>query len=195
MIRPADCIGIVLAGGRSRRMGCDKARLQWHGQSLLERALQCLANAGAGACRVSGNRPEPDALPDPQAFPQAGPLAGLWAAACAYPDRALVVVPVDMPHLPPEWLRRLIHALNQAPATQFVGKPLPLAFWADAHARRSLHAALADPRGKRAVGAWLAGLPARALPIPSHPANALDNLNRPEEWAALEADAGGRGKG
>lgn len=191
MIRPADCIGIVLAGGRSRRMGRDKAQLQWRGQSLLEHTLQRFAQAGVLQCRVSGNRPEHGGLPDPQEFDDAGPLAGLWAAACAYPERALVVVPVDMPHLPAEWLQLLIHALPQAPATHFSGKPLPLAFRADATARHRLHAALTDPESKRAVGAWLASLPAQALPPPAQPTNALDNINRPEDWAALKA--GGEG--
>jgi molybdopterin-guanine dinucleotide biosynthesis protein A len=106
---PAPLAGVVLCGGRSLRMGVDKATIDVGGVTLLERAVTrlraacdpvliapgelCLA-AGADACVV-------DALPG------AGPLAGLVAALRASPHRLLAVVAVDLPWLDPALLRLL----------------------------------------------------------------------------------------
>ena len=40
--------GVVLAGGRSRRMGTSKAWLDWHGSSLLERVVAVVDRAVDG---------------------------------------------------------------------------------------------------------------------------------------------------
>ena len=47
-----DCLGVVLAGGRSLRMGVDKARLRWQGRTLLEYGIACLKTAGCARYEV-----------------------------------------------------------------------------------------------------------------------------------------------
>ena len=49
--------GVVLAGGRSSRMGRDKALLEIDGCTLLDRAVALLHEAGAATVIVSGDRP------------------------------------------------------------------------------------------------------------------------------------------
>src|SRR6185312_14133492 len=44
----ADAAGIVLAGGRSSRMGTPKAALEWHGSTLLRRVVGIVARATNG---------------------------------------------------------------------------------------------------------------------------------------------------
>ncbi len=40
--------GVVLAGGRSSRMGAPKAALEWHGSTLLRRTVAIVARATGG---------------------------------------------------------------------------------------------------------------------------------------------------
>jgi molybdopterin-guanine dinucleotide biosynthesis protein A len=110
---PLKFTGAVLAGGRSVRMGTDKARLTVQGEPLLTRQLRLLAAAGADARLVAG--PENPALPLPPDVrwvldrqPGWGPLAGLESSLTASLTDLLLVVAVDLPALTPELLRRLL---------------------------------------------------------------------------------------
>jgi molybdenum cofactor guanylyltransferase len=103
---------VILAGGKSSRMGRDKARLEIGGQSLLARQIQLMQKIGAGEIFVSGRSDRDDAefgcpvLTD--RFAEAGPLAGIERALAAAAWPWLLVVAVDMPNLTPDILRRLI---------------------------------------------------------------------------------------
>src|SRR5581483_7165525 len=80
---------VVLAGGRSLRMGTAKAALEWHGSTLLRRTLGVLARAVDGPLLVvrGPGQPLPDIPPhvevvdDPE--PGWGPLQGVAAGLAA----------------------------------------------------------------------------------------------------------------
>jgi molybdenum cofactor guanylyltransferase len=99
--------GVILCGGRSRRMGVDKATITFDGSTLLERALARLDEvcdpvliAGGDAPRtVAGRRSVVDVVSG------AGPLSGLVAALRASPHRLLAVVAVDLPWIDPRLVR------------------------------------------------------------------------------------------
>lgn len=105
--------GAILAGGDSRRMGTDKALLEFEGVLLWQRQRQVLHDSGINDVIVV-RRPEQPALDSeiPHArdqVPGAGPLAGLHAALAAGPISWLAVLAVDMPAIDPgwfEWLRQ-----------------------------------------------------------------------------------------
>lgn len=101
----------VLAGGRSTRMGRDKAFLELDGVSLLEFALR--RTQGLGEARIlSGDAEDMErrarlaqfgpTVPDRVA--NAGPLGGIDAALADAPGEWVMVVPVDQPFLPAEAL-------------------------------------------------------------------------------------------
>jgi molybdopterin-guanine dinucleotide biosynthesis protein A len=101
-------MGVVLVGGRSQRMGTDKAQLPWGPEgTLLDRQVATLAAAGARevclAGRAGQNPPGPDRrwLPDHPAAE--GPLAGLLAALSGLPAGLSHVwaLAVDLPAVPP----------------------------------------------------------------------------------------------
>ena len=109
-------LGFAAAGGRSTRMGRDKALLPWEGTTLLGHALQTL-RAGFGDARIlagSECRYEeygaPLVLDDPK---DAGPLGGLCAAlatARAEGFAAVFLLGIDMPLAGPELLLEIARA-------------------------------------------------------------------------------------
>ena len=92
-------VGVVLAGGSSRRMGRDKALLAASGESLPAAAARRLAAVCAEvavADRGRGLLPGLPSLPD---GPGRGPGARHQGAA-AYPGRRLLVLACDLPQVP-----------------------------------------------------------------------------------------------
>ncbi len=92
--------GFVLAGGQSTRMGRDKAKLPWRGQSLLDHMIRLLATA-VDHVQVAGR----DALPD--RIPNRGPLGGIATALENSNSDANLLVAVDLPLLTTEFLKYL----------------------------------------------------------------------------------------
>lgn len=102
---------VILAGGKSSRMGCDKAFLEIGGQTLLARQIQLARDAGAAEVFISG-RVGVDysasgcrVLMDK--FPDAGPLAGIERALAAAAAPLLLVLAVDLPGMTADFLRTL----------------------------------------------------------------------------------------
>jgi molybdopterin-guanine dinucleotide biosynthesis protein A len=116
-----DAAAIVLAGGRSSRMGSPKAALEWHGSTLLRRVTGIVARAVAPGPVVVVSAPG-QTLPaldrDVEVVPDEregrGPLQGLAAGLAAVGDRARVayVSSTDVPLLHPAFVRRVLGALD-----------------------------------------------------------------------------------
>lgn len=103
--------GAVLVGGRSRRMGRDKARLRVGATALWRRQLRVLESAGADPV-VLALRPRQRSfaagVPEVRdAAADTGPLGGLQAALAASGAPWLAVLAVDMPRVDAAWFRRL----------------------------------------------------------------------------------------
>lgn len=96
-----DAAGFVLAGGRSRRMGEDKALVELAGQPLVAHALGILRLAGLAAS-VAGSRSPLAAFAPVVEDSNAGlgPLGGICAALKSTSARWAVFLPVDLPLLP-----------------------------------------------------------------------------------------------
>ncbi len=117
-------IGVVLAGGRSKRLGQDKALLNFRGQPLIAHMLDLLVQAGVDQCIVSGQYADYRSIPD--LIEHAGPVGALHALAKAFPDQRFLIVPVDMPLLPVEWLQHLLGQQISVSCMHFEKSPLPL---------------------------------------------------------------------
>ena len=124
--------GFVLAGGRSIRMGQDKALLNFEGIPLVELALRNLTEV-TDQRRIVGDRPDlahfAPVVMDSEA--NCGPLGGIVAALRATASEWNVFLPVDLPLLPPGFLRWMVGRVSQTGALATVpllaGLPQPLA--------------------------------------------------------------------
>jgi molybdopterin-guanine dinucleotide biosynthesis protein A len=191
-----DLYGLVLTGGRSRRMQRDKAGLEYAGQSQLERAMELLTPL-VTRCFVSVR---PDQLNDPQRTaydtitdikPDLGPMGGIHAALHSFPDHAWLVLACDLPFLDRATLQHLIAQrasarVASAYRSRFDGQPEPLCAIFEPRSLQIIEQSLAQdqqcPRG------LLSRSDVKLLDLPNP--QALDNINTGEEYAAAIAALG-----
>ncbi len=195
---------MVLAGGRSTRMGEPKAWLEWHGSTLLHRAASVLAETVDGPVVVvaaPGQElpplpPETAVVEDP--VEGLGPMQGLAAGLVAVADHAeaAFVCSTDLPFLQPVFVRRVLAGLTDGvdvalPVARGFRQPLAAAY------RTSLAGVIMDllARGQRRLGMlfdhcevakldekWLLADPELARLDPA--LESLVNVNTPDEYSA-----------
>ena len=185
--------GALLLGGGSTRMGRDKAKLEWHGETWSTRAARLLAGLFSETLLVGGN-PEPIA-PGRIVSDPAGPacaLRGLVGALDAASSERVVVVATDIPFLSPE----LLLALTAWPTSDIVvpsdehgdhpvcaiydrERCLPIARAHFESNRLALHELLAEVECDR--------VSLEQLGLSDLGSTALVNVNTPDELASLEA--------
>ncbi len=180
----------ILAGGRSRRMGCDKALLRVGGVPMLQRVIHAARSLGDQQIIVSNDSEAhaPFGWPLwPDAFPDAGPLGGLATALRHADTPHLLLLACDMPFLTPGLLHYLV---DQAGAHEAVvpdsddGLQPLCAVYARSIASQVEASIAAGRLGMRALVAQLDAriIPARQWQVFAERANPFANLNTPEEY-------------
>jgi molybdopterin-guanine dinucleotide biosynthesis protein A/molybdopterin converting factor small subunit len=190
--RPAAPLyGLLLTGGRSTRMGRDKAQLSYgDGTPQLERAMRLLATHVTKA--YVSVRAEQSAEPlrarypqIPDTRPNLGPIAGVLAAQERHPEAAWLVLACDLPLLDATTLEVLLRArAPERAATAYRsshdGLPEPLcAIW-EPRSHAALEAYVAT--GHSCPRRFLQGADTQLLDEPNP--RALDNINTPAEYGA-----------
>ncbi|GJD60948.1 molybdenum cofactor guanylyltransferase MobA [Methylobacterium frigidaeris] len=194
-------LGVILAGGLSRRMGGgDKPLLRLGDRTLLERVVERLApQCSAGLILNANGDPArfraftgfvvPDSIPDAPG-PLAGVLAALDFCAAHHPDVPYVAsVAGDTPFLPHDLVARL-HAARVRDGVEMAvaasGGQLHFVngVWA-VGLRHDLRAALVE-RGLRRVGMWIARHNAAEAAWGTEPVDPFLNLNTPDDVFAAE---------
>nr|WP_294556839.1 molybdenum cofactor guanylyltransferase MobA [uncultured Rhodopila sp.] len=180
--------GLVLAGGRARRMGgADKALLTVGGRSMLAAVIAAL-DLPMMAISANGDPARFDGfglpvLPDGM-FADQGPLAGIlagleWAAGLGL--SALLTAPCDTPLLP----AGLADRLWPPPCGVSSGGRLHhlVASW-PVFCASELRAALSGP-GSRSVGRFAERIGMRYAEFPAEPVDPFANVNTPEDLARV----------
>ncbi len=182
--------GLVLAGGKSQRMGQDKGLIDYHGQPQREHIAQELAAFCEGVY-ISGreNQEISSEFPSlPDTFTGLGPYGGILSAFRAHPDAAWLVVACDLPLLDQRTLGHLVSARNISKLATAFNSPVntfpePLiAIW--------------EPRAYVSLLQFLAqgySCPRKVLIntdvelVDAQNPQALMNVNRPEEYEQVMA--------
>jgi molybdopterin-guanine dinucleotide biosynthesis protein A len=116
-----DVTAFILAGGKSTRMGADKAFVEYGGRTLLARSLD-LARSVTSEVRIVGSA-EKFALFAPvveDVFCNCGPLGGIHAALRASVTELNLILAVDMPFVSWAFLQYLISQAGNAPEAAVV---------------------------------------------------------------------------
>jgi molybdopterin-guanine dinucleotide biosynthesis protein A len=98
-------LGAVLAGGRSERMGSDKALIELEGSTLLSRVARAVGQVAPNVVVLGEDRGDFEAWPD--AIPISGPLAGVATALTRMSEDRVLVVAVDNAFADPGTLSHL----------------------------------------------------------------------------------------
>ncbi len=176
------CIGVVLAGGLSSRMGSDKAKLCLGDQSMLSFSQHLLTQAGVDKVVISGANV--GGIKD--LFEQGGPLAGIYSAIQSERPSAILAIPVDMPFLQEQQLKelKLKGELSQR-ATYFNDSSLPIYLPVNALVNQYLEQEFSSAKflstGKGPSFKQIFKL-CNALSIPLKDTQQLINTNTPEQF-------------
>ena len=181
---------VILAGGKSSRMGRDKAFLETGGKTLLARQIQLSRELGAAETFISGGTGADYSafgcrvLLDK--FPDAGPLAGIERALDAAKSPLLLVLAVDLPEMTPEFLQRLSAGCSETCGIipKLAGRVEPLAAYYP-NAARSLATASLERKDFAANGfagqCVQSGL-ARFAELPANEGKYFANWNSPADF-------------
>ena len=126
VVRRADLSCVVQAGGMSSRMGCDKARMLFCGEPLIERVVERLALVGSELV-VTTSRPEELAYLEEREFDglvprvvvdidgPAGAMRGIASSLAAARLPLVAIVACDMPFVSPELIGALADRVKEGP--------------------------------------------------------------------------------
>jgi molybdenum cofactor guanylyltransferase len=193
-----DVSAFILAGGKSTRMGTDKAFLQFEGRTLLARALD-LARSITPNVSIVGNREKFSAFGQvvDDIFRECGPLAGIHAALRHSTTEINLVLAVDMPFISVAFLHYLLRQARSAPGVAVVvprasGRRQPLC----AMYRREF-AAFAEPAlraGQNRIDRLFEEIPTRTideseLDRAGFSPEIFRNLNTPDEVESAKSQS------
>lgn len=195
-IATTEAIGVVLAGGKSSRMGQDKADLQLAGESLLARARRTLLNAGchrvvlSGQARTTWHDPVvTDRLPD------TGPVGGIistlqWLSEQHTSPVSALFIPVDTPLLSSALLRTLLNQGVHNDGCRISDSPLPLILnTTDAVLAQCTHMLPELTRGKScSIRQFIQPLALSEIRLNESIKPLLVNVNTPTEWENLRRE-------
>ena len=191
----APVYGLVLAGGRSRRMGSDKALLERDGRSqlahavaLLDRHVERVFVSTRADQRDEAERSRYGQIVD--RYEDLGPLAGILSAMDEYPQADWLVVACDLPNIDDDTIAHLLTTRSgEQPFTAYIsshdGLPEPLcAIWgagSDPIVRRFADEGIKCPRKIL--------IRSDTQLVEQVDPRSLDNINTPEDLAASVLEA------
>jgi molybdopterin-guanine dinucleotide biosynthesis protein A len=181
--------GLVLAGGKSSRMGQDKALLQLNNETLLARNSRILLEAGCSQVFISGDihgsRQQANAIDD--IVDDFGPVGGILSVIRQLADSEhqwLAIIAVDMPNLSPSQLQPLFNDLATTKNGRFFEHslfPMLIRITSDIADVISQQLATNDKKAK-SVYRLIHNLALESLTIEQTQSVKFINVNTPEQW-------------
>ncbi len=187
-----DTTGVVLVGGKGRRMGRDKVLMPVNGKPIIEEILEKIAPLFAEALVVGHHRPEFDELKiqsHPDIIPDCGVLGGIYTGLTLAQTPFIFAIASDMPFLDTALVRSITEARHGADAVIPKGsrgfEPLFAIYSTSclSQIRENIE------RGSLKVLEALEGMNVLNPEIPPAPEGTpdpLSNLNTPQDLSLLE---------
>lgn len=192
--------GLILAGGRSKRMGQDKSLLSYHGKPQVQYAFDLLrpfcaevfvsTRSDQSQSEVYKGLPQLHDLPQ---YNDKGPIGGILSAMTLYPEAAWLILAGDLPFVSSQTIAYLLTQRDPAKlATAFVsthdGLPEPLCAVWEPHAAQAIKKFLQE--GIQCPRKVL--IKSQAHLVQQKDPTWLDNVNDPQEFARAKDKLQGR---
>jgi len=171
------CLGIVLAGGLSSRMGSDKAQLIRQKQKMLDFSEQQLRNTGLDDVVISGDKHGIEDI-----YKNAGPLSGIYTVLKKHTCTAVLVLPVDLPLITVDALKQLksVGQMTQK-ACFYQNHSIPIYLPINSYTELFFNNAFEHFSSKGpSLQGMLKQVPHQAIPLQDE--RLLMNTNTPQEW-------------
>lgn len=184
------CLGIVLAGGLSTRMGTNKAHLSPFNEQqsdMLAFSQNALINSGVKDIVISGDNYQVS-----DNYKNLGPLSGIYSVIKQYQPKAILALPVDLPLLTADTLQALKLAGELSNKACFYEKnylPLymPINGFSELILKQTFTSLIDDLSAQSSnnvkgpsMRKFLSQLPHQCMPLKNH--QTLFNCNTPEQW-------------
>ncbi|GAB5398458.1 MAG: molybdenum cofactor guanylyltransferase [Aureisphaera sp.] len=183
--------GIILAGGKSKRMGHDKALLPFKGKPFLQHIIDALKPLVNDIIIVS-DRTEYDQFGERRVddlVKNAGPLAGLYSGLYHTETENNIVVSCDVPLLKPSLLQRLItenETEYDAVQFQIEDKTMPLIAMYKKRCMHSCYHLLES--GERRLRVFVIGLNTHTIVLDEVTAIQATNVNTKKDLKQLKSE-------
>ncbi len=189
MNRKEDIALILLSGGKSTRMGMDKALLDIEGFSFIEKVVK-VAGTAVNEILISSNNPVHDlkgALRVSDVKEGQGPLMGLYSCMKASQHSYFLILTCDSPLISEALIQFLLNAHKETYSVSMLtegNKQYPLIAVYDRQCLATLEIYLNS--GKRSVFGFLEKLKVQSIEVPPQFQAQVRNFNRPEDLKYLE---------
>lgn len=185
---------VILAGGQSRRMGQDKAWVQYQGRPLVSATVERVKSIGIDELFISA-RPDQDysALNCRVLFDAEmsfGPMTGIEKALARMTSDFLLVLPVDLPRMTPVCLAKMMRCCDRltGAVAELHGEiePLVAIYPRRCHQYALKHIAHADYAVRSFASACLHDHAVRVFRVPNSQSVCFANCNTPQDLASLD---------
>lgn len=180
-ISMSEFMGAILAGGKSSRMGEDKASLLIEEKTLLDYIQQLLRSSDIDNIYISNS----DNISD--IIPLCGPLSGVHAilknTAPCY--EYILFIPIDMPMLNPSLIKKLTHAAGSASLITFKNHKMPFLL---KNEEKTLELAeqILKKQEDFSLGSFFANINNKQqIEISASEQACFENINTKKQWAAF----------
>ena len=177
------CLGVVLSGGLSSRMGTDKALLKRDHETMLSYSIEQIKKAGVSDVAVSGKQHgEPDLIDN------LGPMGGIYTMIEKYQPNALLILPVDLPFMDSQNLQQLksIGELSGQPCFyqgNYLPLYLPVTAFVEQFMKKTFLPFTQKTKAQKgpSIQTLLAQTPHKIIGVNNE--RSLFNSNTPEQWS------------
>jgi molybdopterin-guanine dinucleotide biosynthesis protein A len=195
-------VALVLAGGKSSRMGRDKALILWDGQPMLQRVVGAIRQLPL-LSSVYILTPWPDRYQGSvtgdvqwlvESNPGKGPLIALAQGFAQIEAEWILLVACDMPQLDSGILHQWSQKLSILPpeilalVPQSAERWEPMCGFYRKEAGKALEVFI--QAGGRSLQGWLKQIPVSSIPVDRAASLMLKNCNKPEDLAKNQTDIG-----
>lgn len=199
MMSNPEIAALILAGGKSSRMGRDKALIDYQGKPLLTRVCQVAAGCCSSVYVLTSwpvryqNIVSEQVHFLPESEPGQGPLVALADGLTQIDAEWVLLLACDLPQLQPEILQNWLTQLTEVSQSILAVVPSQESGW-EPLCGFYRQAALTElkrfiQQGGRSFQTWLTQVPVQALSLEGTTMKMLFNCNTPEDLQALKGES------